>query len=84
MNVILVLLAIPMVLTHDPKMLKTAAAKCLMLTGLAMASVFVAQQRASHPPAGIVWISAWPALMAWSPIFIFGPIAAWLLDRVRT
>lgn len=84
MNVILVLLAIPMVLTHDPKMLKTAAAKCLMLTGLAMGSVFVAQQMASNPPAGNVWISAWPALMAWSPILIFGPLAALLLDRVPT
>jgi len=84
MNVILVLLAIPMVLTHDPKMLKTAAAKCLMMTGLAMGSVFVAQQMASNPPAGNVWISAWPALMAWSPILIFGPLAALLLDRVPT
>jgi lipopolysaccharide export system permease protein len=84
MNVILVLLAIPMVITHDPKMLKTAAMKCLILTGLAMGSVFVAQQMAANPPAGNVWISAWPALMAWSPILIFGPLAALLLDRVRT
>lgn len=84
MNVILVLLAIPTVLTHDPKSLKTAATKCLTLTGLAMGSVFVCQQIAGHPPAGAVWQSAWPALLAWVPIFIFAPLSVWLLDRVKS
>jgi lipopolysaccharide export system permease protein len=84
MNVILLLLAIPMVLTHDPKTLKTGATKCLLLIGAAMGSVFLAQQMAGNPPAGIAWLSGWAALMAWVPIFIFGPLAAWLMDRVRT
>lgn len=84
MNVILVLLAIPTVLTHDPKSLKSAATKCLTLTGLAMGSVFICQQIAGHPPGGAAWQSAWPALLAWVPIFIFAPLSVWLLDRVRS
>ena len=84
MNVVLLLLAIPTVLTHDPKSLKSAAGKCLTLTGLAMGSVFLSQQIAGHPPGGAQWANAWTALLAWVPIFIFAPISVWLLDRVKT
>ncbi len=84
MNVILLLLAIPAVLNHDPTRLKMAATQCLTLTGLAMSSVFLAQQLAGRPPAGPGWTELWPALMAWMPIFVFAPISVWLLDRVRT
>jgi lipopolysaccharide export system permease protein len=84
MNVVLLLLAIPTVLTFDPKTLKTAATKCLFLTGMAMGSVFLAQQIAGHPPLGMKWLNVWPALLAWLPIFIFAPLSVWLLDRVPT
>jgi lipopolysaccharide export LptBFGC system permease protein LptF len=84
MNIILLLLAIPAVLTFDPKTLKTAATKCLFLVGSAMPSVFLCQQLAGQPPLGNTWISLWPALMSWTPIFIFAPLAIWLLDRVKT
>ena len=84
MNVILLLLAIPTVLTHDPKSLKRAASKCLLLTGLAMGSVFIFQQVASNPPLGPQWAYAWPMLLAWMPLFIFGPLAVWLMSRVRS
>ncbi len=84
MNVVLLLLTIPTVLTYDPKALKPAATKCLMLTGLAMGSVFLCQQIAGQPPPGGDWISTWPALMSWVPIFIFLPVAVILLERVRT
>jgi lipopolysaccharide export system permease protein len=84
MNIVLLLLAIPAVLTFDPKTLKTAATKCLTLIGLAMSSVFLCQQLAGKPPLGTVWISLWPALMSWMPIFLFAPLAVWYMDRVRT
>ena len=84
MNMVLLLLAIPAVLTFDPKTLKTAATKCLTLIGLAMSSVFLCQQIAGKPPLGPTWDWLWPALMSWMPIFIFGPIAVWLFDRVKT
>jgi len=87
MNIVLLLLAIPSVLTFDPKMLKTAATKCLLLIGLAMSSVFLCQQLAGKLPMGEMWSHSdwlWPALMAWMPIFIFAPLAVWLMDRVKT
>ena len=84
MNVILLLLAIPCVLTREPGRLKTAATKCLVLTGLGMGSIFLSHQLAGRPPADPAWTYAWPALMAWLPIFAFGPLAVFLLDRVKT
>jgi lipopolysaccharide export system permease protein len=84
MNIVLLLLAIPAVLTFDPKTLKTAATKCLTLIGLAMSSVFLCQQLAGKPPLGDLWIWLWPALMSWLPIFLFAPLAIWLMDRVKT
>jgi len=52
--------------------------------GLAMASVFLCHQIAAHPPSGAQWADRWPAIMAWLPIFIFGPLAIFLLDRMHT
>ncbi len=83
-NVIMLLLAIATVMTREPQQLKAAAGKCLVLCGVCMASVFVCNQLAAQIPAGHTWDDAWPALMAWLPIFIFGPLAVWMLDRIRT
>jgi lipopolysaccharide export system permease protein len=83
MNVILLLLAIPCVLTREPGRLKAGATQCLVLTGLAMGSIFLAQQIANNPPTPAL-AAQWPAVMAWAPIFVFGPLAVYLLDRVRT
>lgn len=83
MNVILLLLAIPCVLTREPGRLKSAATKCLLLTGLGMGSIFLSHQIAGNPPSP-EWAQTWPAIMAWLPIFIFGPLAVFLLDRVKT
>jgi lipopolysaccharide export system permease protein len=83
MNVVLLLLAIPCVLTREPGHLKAAATKCLVLTGIGMGSIFIAQQIAANPP-DLRYANQWPIFMAWVPIFIFGPIAVYLLDRVKT
>jgi lipopolysaccharide export system permease protein len=83
MNVILLLLAIPCVLNREPGKLKAAATKCLILTGIGMGSIFLSQQIAANPP-DLRMAAQWPALMAWVPIFIFGPVAVFLLDRVKT
>ena len=83
MNVILLLLAIPCVLQREPGKLKTAATKCLFLMGLGMGSVFLAQQFANAPPHSIK-PDQWAALMAWLPIFIFGPTCVFLLERVKS
>jgi len=82
-NIILLLLAIPCVLTREPSKLRAAATRCLMLVGACMGLSFLGQQMAGNPwrPE---WAGHWPALMAWMPILIFGPIAVWLLDKVET
>lgn len=82
-NVILLLLACPTVLTREPGRLKLAATRCLLLCGLCMGLVFITYQIAAHPP-NPDWSRQWPVVMAWMPIFVFGPIAVLLLDRVKT
>jgi lipopolysaccharide export system permease protein len=82
-NIILLLLAIPCVLTREPGRLKAAAMKCLILSGLCLGTVFLCTMIAGRPPYPD-WSEKWPALMAWVPILIFGPVAVWLLDRVET
>ena len=83
MNIILLLLSIPSVLTREPGKLKSAAMKCLVISGTCMATVFLTSMLASHPPKPD-WADQWPAVMAWIPILIYGPVAVWLLDRVET
>ena len=41
------------------------------------------QAIAANPP-DLRFATQWPALMAWVPIFVFGPLAVFLLDRVKT
>jgi lipopolysaccharide export system permease protein len=88
MNVILLLLAIPCVLTREPGTLKTAATRTLLLMGLAMGTVFLFHQFAGTVPPSLAATSSgantWSMLMAWVPIFIFGPMSVYLLDRVKT
>lgn len=83
-NVIMLLLGIAGVLTRSPQELKAAATKCVLWCGACLALSFLAYNMAEHPPAGFPWMDTWPALMAWMPIFLFGPLAVWLLDRVKT
>jgi len=88
MNVILLLLAIPCVLTREPNTLKTAATKTLILMGIAMGAVFLFHQFAGSVPgrlaASATGPNTWAMVMAWVPIFIFGPVSVFLLDRVKT
>ena len=83
MNVILLLLAIPCVLTREPGRLKSGATKCLLLMGIAMGSAFLTAQMAANPPSGIN-ADIWAAVMAWLPIFIFGPLSVLFLERIKT
>lgn len=83
LNIVLMLLAIPCVLTREPGNLKAAALKTLILVGLCMGGTFVARQLADKPPAGEQWVMQWPAIMAWAPIFLFLPLAIFLLDRLH-
>jgi lipopolysaccharide export LptBFGC system permease protein LptF len=82
-NVIILLLAISAVLTREPNTLKLAAMKCMALTGLCMGCVFLSYQLAAASPSPQLAM-VWPALMAWMPIFIFGPLSTFLLDHIKS
>lgn len=84
LNIIMVLLAISCVLIREPGMLKTSIVKLLFLVGACMATIFVFQSVAGNPPEDPRWLDRWPALCAWVPIFFFGPVSVYLMDRVRT
>lgn len=84
LNVILVLLTIPCVLTREPMQLRTAAARVFILVGLCMATIFITQSLAGQPPADPALAERWPGLMAFTPIFIFGILSVYLLDRLKT
>jgi lipopolysaccharide export system permease protein len=85
MNMVLLLLAIGSLLTREPGRLRSGAVQCLILVGLALGATFLSYQLAGHPPAGGgAGAQLWPALMAWLPIFLFAPVAVWLLDRIKT
>jgi lipopolysaccharide export system permease protein len=84
LNIILVLLTIPCVLTREPTQLKTATMRVFMLVGSCMAMIFLTQNLAGRPPDDLFWASKWSGMMAWVPIFVFGPIAVWMLDRIKT
>jgi len=83
MNIVLILLAIPAVLTREPGRLRRAAGRTLLLVGLAMGTVFLCQMLAREPPTDEL-ATRWPAWMAWAPVLIFGPLAVLLLDRLET
>jgi lipopolysaccharide export system permease protein len=83
MNFVLVLLTIACVMTREPGRIKQGIAVCVVLCGACLGTIFLSYQLAGTPPGGAEWADRWPAIMSWMPIFIFGPIAVWLLDRVH-
>jgi lipopolysaccharide export system permease protein len=83
LNVFLLLLAISTVLTREPGRLKASAVKCLFLTGACLGSVFLTYQIAANPPSPEL-TNLWPALMAWIPIFLFGPLSILLMSQVKS
>ncbi len=84
LNVILVLLTIPCVLTREPMQLRTAATRVFVLVGMCMATIFVTQSLAGQPPPNPALAQHWPGLMAFTPIFIFLILSIYLLDRLKT
>jgi hypothetical protein len=56
--------------------------------GLALGAVFLFHQFAGRIPPSMAnspnGANTWSMLMAWVPIFIFGPLSVFLLDRTKT
>lgn len=77
-NMILLLLGISFFMSRLPESVLTQGAKALILCASAFLVTFIGQQLVGATG------SFSPALPAWLPIFIFGPISALLLDNVKT
>ena len=76
-NMIFLLLGLTFFLNRHPQSVLSQGAQSLGVTSLAFIISFLVQQL-----AGATLES--PALPAWLPIFIFGPVAVLLLDNVKT
>lgn len=82
-NTLLLLLAVASILTREPNAMKVAATRTVLVTAVCFAVVFISHQLAGRPPTPeATWY--WPALMLWLPVFIFGPLAVVMLDRLKT
>lgn len=86
----LLLLALSCVMTREPRTLKTGGTILLAITGTNLGLIFFAQHLAGTPaPLSLTQLlpalpTYWPALMAFLPILLFGPMAIYAFDRIRT
>lgn len=83
-NIILVGLTIPCVLTREPRLLRTSAMWIFATVGACLAVVFITQNMAGLPAPSERLALKWPAIMCWLPVFVFGGIAAAMIERIRT
>jgi lipopolysaccharide export LptBFGC system permease protein LptF len=74
-SLLLVLLGVPFFLDRSPGNVLSDAGKCTLVCGLCYIAAFLSQS---------MRLGTDSALPIWVPIFIFGPLAIVLLDRVRT
>ena len=76
MNLLLLLLGVPFFLTREPSGILIQASKCLLNCGLCFTVTFL-----SH---NVIHSDTFPALTAWFPIMVFGPVAILYLDGLKT
>ncbi len=81
-NIVLLLLAIPFLVSREPGQTARNMTKCLMVVGACLGTVFASQYFAGKPLNDSALTAHWPALMAWMPVLLFGPIAYYLLERM--
>ncbi len=75
-NIIILLLAAPMVVSREPQSVFLQMVKALLVIVGAFAVTFVFQQLGAQQLR--------PLLAAWLPVLIFGPLAVLVLDGVKT
>ncbi len=76
MNIILLLIGIPFLLTREPNRLMVNIFYCMIVTGVVFAATFVIFQLGNKRVD--------PLLAAWLPVLLFGPVAAVTLDTIHT
>lgn len=71
-NLIMLLLGLPFILSRE-RNIKASAAMCLLTVGLFYAFVYISR-----------YLGLSPALAAWLPTLVFGPVSVMMLDTIRT
>lgn len=79
-NMVMLMVALPVLVCREPKAMKTAILTSFALTTACFVVTFVCKILAAE----VVFAQVRPELWAWLPIFIFLPIAFIELDSMRT
>ncbi len=79
-NMVMLLLALPVLVCRDPKMMKSAIMKCFGLVTMCFVVAFACKMFATEEFFNTVR----PELWAWAPIGIFLPVAAMEMDSMKT
>lgn len=79
-NMIMLMVALPVLVCRDPKAMKTAILVSFLTTGACFLVVFLCRLFATEVFLGRVQ----PAFWTWAPIFLFFPIAVVQIDSMKT
>ena len=71
-NIVMLLLAVPFILSRE-RNIKASATFCLLMVGVFYVFIYACRQ-----------IGLPPTLGAWLPVLLFGPVAAVMVDSVKT
>ena len=80
MNIVMLMIALPVLVCRDPKTMKPA----IMISFATTGACFIMTQMCKMIAAEVVFNHVWPELWAWAPIAIFLPIAVLQLDSMKT
>jgi len=76
MNIVMLLIGIPFLLTREPNRLIRSMVYCTVVSGFVFAATFVIFQMGGTKLD--------PLMAAWLPVLIFGPCAVVMLDTIKT
>ncbi|MCF7954303.1 MAG: LptF/LptG family permease [Phycisphaerae bacterium] len=80
-NMIMLMIALPVLVCRDPKAMKPAIAKSFAITALCFLVTFGCKMVSTEQ---FIFDRIWPELWAWLPILIFFPIALIEIDSMKT
>lgn len=79
-NLVMLLVALPVLVCRDPKMMKAAIMTSFGITASCFVVTFVCEMMATEVFLGQIR----PELWAWAPVFVFLPIAVIEIDSMKT
>lgn len=79
-NIVMLLVALPVLVCRDPKRMKSAILSSFGITGACFLVTFVCEMMATE----VFFNQIRPELWAWAPVFIFLPVAIIEIDLMKT